>query len=292
MANVVIIYTGNVCSTPMIEYARLSKSIYVPGRELFDYYNFSKISNNINICKDLAEIFDALFLRKSCAYLESDGLLNYRGDRAVPSTLVKPHVLFKWRCFPPGAPGSHKIAEVLAANKATPVVMLRSSLLTQAIKVFLSERAYGGRYQQFKTSTMSKKIYESYIEKQKQISIVISDSDLKEIRKIAKDFLNSSITQIDNMHFYFPHVPQPYLIFAEDIFKPLIDFVQYEFALTTLFGDFDPLDTHREPTVRKGGLELSNCANLDMVLQDAKLRSLEERYQAATAGLKNIFTSS
>ena len=44
MANVVIVYTGNVCSTPMIEYARLSKSIYVPGRELFDYYTFSKFS--------------------------------------------------------------------------------------------------------------------------------------------------------------------------------------------------------------------------------------------------------
>jgi len=290
MANVVIAYTGNVCSTPMIEYARLTSNIFVPVREHFDHYLFAKVfADDTTVCAEFSRVLAALYARRHTPYLDREEFVRYRRGGDIPSLDEKPHVLFKWRCFDPALPETEKIAEVFAANDVVPLIMLRSSLREQATKVFLSESVYGGRNPQFKASTMSPKDYAAYREEQGQISVTVSAADIQQIGKIAGQFLFRTERLIDQLKVFFPATPHPKLIFAEDIFRPLIDFDRYQFALVSLFGERGAFGTVTAPAIRKGGLELSNCANFDAVLEDADLRDLETAYQTMAARLTNVF---
>jgi len=290
MTNVLIAYTNNVCSTPMIEYARLHKSIFVPVREHFDEHLFIEyINDREQFCPQLANILSFLYSRKNCAFFDRNELIDYRYGQQLPSLLDKPHILFKWRCYPRKLPESHKIVDILAENNVIPAIMLRSSLSEQAIKVFLSETVYGGRLQQFKTGNMSDDEYENYQIEQSQFNVVLSCEELEKIIDIADNFLRITIRLIELVHFYFPKTDIPFLIFAEEIFKPLIDYDRYNFVLSCLFGKIDPLDQTLKPPFRKGGLDLNHCANPELVFEDERMREMESKYLAATGGLRNIF---
>jgi hypothetical protein len=49
-----------------------------------------------------------------------------------------------------------------------------------------------------------------------------------------------------------------------------------------------PLAEQAEPDVRKAGLDLSHCANLDVVLADRELADLNDAYQDIVGGLRPL----
>ena len=117
-----------------------------------------------------------------------DKLVQYRGGAELPSLEAKPHVFFKWRCFDASLPGSELIAEVFTKNEVQPMVMLRRSILEQALKIFLSEKIYGGRHQQFIAAKMSKEQYGEYLQQQQEISVTVEPEDITAIAAILDNF--------------------------------------------------------------------------------------------------------
>ncbi|WP_412552916.1 hypothetical protein [Shimia sp. MIT1388] len=291
MSNVVLMYTGNVCSTPMIEYAHLVENVYVPVKEHFDFQRVLEVSpDESSVSKDFADILKTLYARESNVILEQDSLVKMRDGQPIPSVEQKPHMLFKWRSFPSDLPDTQKISEVFAENDVHPLIMLRKSLSHQAIKVFLSEKVYGGRHQQFKARAMSKEDYEAYLAEQDKISITADADDILEIRAIARNFMNRTLKMIEDTQFYFGHAGTPSLLFAEDVFSPLIQVNRFNKALTRLMGDdVAKLGAQSQTRLRKGGLEVSHCANAEEVLKNPKLRDFEAKYQEAAAKLDNLF---
>lgn len=290
MPNVVILYTGNVCSTPMIEYARLCKDIFVPVREHLDYHRFLEVSpTEGQVGTEIAKVLDDLFNRVDTPFMQQDGLVKWSHGQPVPSTEQQPHMLFKWRSFPTNHPDSDSIAEVFCKNAAIPLIMLRKSLSHQALKIYLSEKIYGGRHQQFKTRSMDDKAYTAYLKDQEAILVSATDVDIAQIIDIAERFLIRTLRTIEGAKFFFPNHAPPHVLFAEHIFTPLINLDRYNRALVTLLGDVAPLVLQQEVALRKAGLEIYHCANAEEVFRDPKLVDLERQYQAAATGLHNIF---
>ena len=167
--------------------------------------------------------------------------------------------------------------------------MLRKSLGQQALKVFLSESAYGGRHQQFKAQSMSSEDYAAYLEKQDDISISIGDEDLPKIREIGENFVERTLQVIEAARYFFPHREVPDLLFAEDVFQPLIDVDRYNAALGKILGSPGTLSDQQETTLRKGGLEISHCTNPERAFEDPRIVDLEARYQAAAKQMNDVF---
>lgn len=291
MSNVVLMYTGNVCSTPMIEYAHLVDDVYVPVKEHFDFQRVLEVSpDESNVCGDFADILGKVYARESNVILEQDSLVKMRDGHPIPSLEQKPHMLFKWRSFPSDLPDSQKIVQVFSENDVHPLIMLRKSLSHQALKVFLSEKVYGGRHQQFKARAMSNEDYDAYLAEQDKLSVTLDAEDILEVRAIARNFLNRTLKMIDQTRFYFGHTNAPSLLFAEDVFAPLIDVDKFNGALSRVLGsEVTQLDSQKETRLRKGGLEVSHCANASEVLKNPKLKEFEARYQEAAANLNNLF---
>ena len=293
MTNVVLTYTGNVCSTPMIEYARLSDQIFVPVREEFDEYLFEKrYPDKDTMCEQLAGILDALYCRQPVPDLMTSDMVTYRGRDELPSSDVTPHILFKWRCFDTDLPGSHKITDVFAKHDVQPVVILRQSIIEQAIKVFLSEKTYGGRHQQFIAAKMSQEEYEAYLKEQEDISVTITRQDIGAIGDILDNFLRRTKKLVQRTQTFFPHAKPLRCIIAEDLFKPLIDLDAYNDTLTRMFGQTDPVFPDQSPAVRKGGLNLSNCSNPEFAFSHPVLSAREDEYHALIRQLDRISPNS
>lgn len=279
MTNVVIGYTGNVCSTPMVEYARLIDGVWVPVLEQFDEYQLiERWPDSKHVSRRLAETLEALYGRRTCADLESDSLLEYRDHGRIPSPREKPDVLFKWRPHSSWARGGAQLRKVFANNDVRPVVILRRSLSTQALKVFLSEEVYGGRHQQFAVAKLSEQDYERYLDEQRRIRIELSAAAMLKVAKIAKNFLERTRLMIRNMNYFFAANRPVAAIIAEDILKPGIDVDRYEAVLSRLLNRSVQLPNGIRPAVRKGGLNIENCVNSGEVLTSRCLMRLEHKY--------------
>ena len=290
MSNIVLLYTGNVCSSAMIEYANLCDDVLVPVREGLDLYQFEKVfTDESQLCVNFSHVLSDIYDRKDYTFLQQNSLVHWRQGEPIPTAEQKPHLLFKWRAFSTNLPGSDVIGEVFRKNATAPIVLLRKSLSQQALKVFLSEKVYGGRHQQGKTQSMSEEAYVAYMKEQDAISITVTNADLTEIRNIATSFLNKTLKLIKSAKYYFPHHETPALLFAEDIFNPLIDVDRFNHALGAMCGAIAPLTLQQAPKLRKSGLNICHCANAEEVFHDPKIAALERQYQAAAAGLSNIF---
>ncbi|MEQ1782917.1 MAG: hypothetical protein ABMA14_16255, partial [Hyphomonadaceae bacterium] len=194
------------------------------------------------------------------------------------------HTLFKWRTGFSALPGSDEIARVLKHHKADPVLMVRQSLGQQALKIQLSEIAYGGRNQQFVASDMGVSSYERYLLEQQSIRITLDALAINRVVDLARKFLHRTRLLLKNGDYYFPG-NQRRAIVAEHIFRPAFDLIRYEAALNWLFAERLTLDRSAQAPIRKGGLEVSHCVNAEEVLRDARLTDLEGQYAELLAPL-------
>ncbi|WP_171210288.1 MULTISPECIES: hypothetical protein [unclassified Ruegeria] len=298
MANAVILYTGNVCSTPMIEYAREAKNVFVPFREQFDYYRISEqFPNEDTVCEEFAVLLRDLFERRNNPFFDDPGLIDFRGQRALPTKFEKANILFKWRCWNPSLKGVESIARVFQDHGAKPIIMLRRSLIEQVTKIHLSEKVYGGRHQQFAAAAMSAEEYQDYLEQQKRLRVRLTEDDIATLSATATKFIKRTRLLIDAQATFFGKKPLQVIV-AEDIFKPMIDYDAYNRVLNRVFpprsvfkrltgllsGPETLVEPGSESAVRKGGLELSHCENIEDVWANAELAELEAQYKDMISG--------
>lgn len=286
MTNVVIGYTGNVCSTPMVEYARTAPGVLVPVREEFDEYLMAKrFGDQSGVA--LARNLHALYRRRTTPYLDQPALSARRGGGSLPDAKTAPHILFKWRPFAPNAPGADDIRSAFHAHGVKPAVILRRSVTGQALKVFLAEKLNGTRHFQFKAAEMPDAEYAAFRARAAAVRVTVTPDEMNRLRNIARNFANRTARTLDAMAVFFAGGARSPLILAEDIFTPLIDRKRYGATLSRLLGT--PLATAgSEDTtgIRKAGFEIRNCRNADEVLADAALVEIEARYQALLTGRK------
>lgn len=287
MGNAVLLYTGNVCSTPMVEYARLCPGVFVPMREEFDRYMFEKLGLGDQAESILAQSLEALFARRANAYLERPALRKYRPAADLPDLARLPHLLFKWRPFGDDTDQAGRLAAAFAGAGVRPVAMLRRMLLEQAVKVHLSERLYQDRHLQHRTEAMSAGDYAAFLADQRSQALVLHPADLPRIAAIARNFLNRTGQIISRAARLFPGIPLAAVI-CEDVFRPLIDRARFQSVLRRMLDAPVTLPEGAEPKVRKSGPDLAQCANPELALQDPALQGLEARYQRLVAGLDVI----
>lgn len=169
--------------------------------------------------------------------------------------------------------------------------MLRRSILEQALKIFLSEKIYGGRHQQFIAAKMSKEQYGEYLQQQQEISVTVEPEDITAIAAILDNFSHRTKVLIQRTQTYFLNSKPLRCIIAEDVFKPLIDFDAYNCVLTRMFGPINGVSADRNPAVRKGGLDLSNCVNPEVVFSNPRLFASENAYREMIKDLTNVSSS-
>ncbi len=292
MTNVLIGYTGNVCSTPMVEYARSIEGVWVPILEQFDEYQLLQHwHDRKRIASELANVLEALYERRTSPYLETPSLLEHRNSGPIPTRDEKQDILFKWRPISRSARGSYQLRKVFSENDVRPAVIVRRSLSEQALKVYLSEKIYQSRHQQFAVAKLSEQDYTDYIRKQAQIRVTLSNAEMVEVGKIAKNFLERTHFMLQDMSYYFPaSTPLPAII-AEDVFTPAIDVDQYQMILSQLLNRPARLPETTSPSVRKGGLNIENCENYEQVLSSRGLTRLESKYEKLLARLNFISKS-
>jgi len=286
VTNAVIIYTGNVCSTPMVAYAGLTRDVFVPFFERFDHAKFQvTVPDPSRQSAELAEALSALYERRHTPVFDHPRFVRYLDWAEIPSAAEKPHVLFKWRPFQPEMPDSHLITQAFERHGAMPTMIARQSVVEQAIKVFLTEKIYGDSHQQFTAAKMTAAEYDAYTEGQREMQVEISDEDLVVVHTKARQFLHRTKSLVRCAQYFFPHAPAPQVIISEDIFRPALDRERYNAVLSHLLGATQPLDAQTETDVRKAGLDLQHCANLEAVLADAELQAVEAKYNGVITDL-------
>lgn len=287
MTNLVIIYTGNVGSTPVVQLAGRHPRAFVPVREEFDRYRIGKYAPGEDPATLLAETLDRLYRREPSPYLSHETVRSRREEDAIPPAGPVPHVVFKWRTegFGRAAPNAARLRETFARHGARALVLARRSVVEQALKVWLSEVHYGGRHQQFRASRLSEEDYEAYLLAQKTVSIRIDGAGLVRLRAIAGDFLRRTRLTIRAARFQFAHAGTPRLAISEQVLRPEIDYAQASRLLSAALGDEIRLSPDLAPAVRRGGLGIEHCANADAAATDPALRRIERRYRAVLGRL-------
>jgi hypothetical protein len=287
MTNLVLLYTGNVGSTPLVQLAGQHPQILVPVYEQFDHYQVVREHPDTDPFDLLSDAMGKMLKREMSPFFESPKIKSILGRDDFPSREEAPHVVFKWRGakFNPELPGGEKLLEVFHKNDVRGLVLARRSVVEQAVKIHLSEKVYGGRHQQFKAEALSDAEYEAYLEEQRRLAIEIDDEDLDVCRKLADQFLGRTLASIETAHAYFGRNHPPQLLITEQFLRPELDFDAWSRALTAMLGDTIQISPEMQPSVRKGGLDLRNCANPDRLARDPGLRKIEKRYQAALRSL-------
>lgn len=263
----------------MVEYAKRSKKIFVPTKEGFDHYRFSKFfEENSEICPAFETLVDRLYRREADPFFQQLHEAGCQDGGKLPGANDVPHTLFKWRPFPIRIPGNEGLKKVFAVHQVKPVVLVRRSLVDQALKIFLSQTNYGTRHPQHHTIRMSDDQYKEYIEAQNDISIVVSDEDMELVRANAKNFLVRTRKSINAAAHYFAHGLPYTVLIAEDIFNPNINYSIYSAFMTHILNDEIVVAGEERVALRKGGLDASHCANAEAVFGDPALMELEARY--------------
>lgn len=279
MTNAVLTYTGNVCSTPMIAYAGLTGDVFVPVREQFDLYQIERVLDDpARQASELARTLAALYERRAAGLFEYPVFKRYHHWTHPPSIAETPHLMFKWRPFAMDVPDVGMIRDVFLRHEVGSLTIVRRSVVEQALKVFMSNKVYGDAHRQFKAARMSLDEYEAYIAHQGGLRVEVTAEDMLTVRKQASAYFRRSRLLVSATRFFFPSEGAPRFIIAEDIFRPKLDRERFNAVITSVLGDVKPLGEQAEPDVRKAGLDLSHCANLDSVLADDELKATEAGY--------------
>ncbi|MEL6799129.1 MAG: hypothetical protein AAFO80_04565 [Pseudomonadota bacterium] len=282
MTNLVILYVGNVGSTPLVQVAKQHPKTCVPIIEEFDEYEFIPHCGEENLFDALAETLDALYQRKRNAYLDGETVRRHRDTDEFPSVEMAPHMVFKWRpnSYRQRRAGSAVLPPVFAKHNVKAAVLARRSAVERALKVMMTEAQTGTKYPQFRAEKMSDAEYKAYMQEQAEVSIRIEGDDLVNLRELARSYYGKTWVLVHAAMFQFAHLggPPP-LIVSEQILKPEIDYDAVSDVLSALLCDDIRLTNDMAPTVRRAGLGIENCANLDELANDPELRDIERRYQ-------------
>lgn len=278
--NSVLLYTGNVASSPTVLYLGRCRKVWVPLFELLDEYQLSRfVENKGSLASLLVEVLSAVYQRRFHELLAREKRKNYTPALAVPSREDTPHTFFKWRPFDTGIEGADLIAETFAKADARPVTIARKSLITQALKIHLSETIYGGRHQQFKAGWMTPAEYEQYLEEQKGVLVELDRQGLENTVAIAKNFLARTKRLMKARERFFAHSSETFHIFSEDLFGETAHEDKFSGFFATVFKDTLEIDFKSEIMTRKSGLSLANCSNADSAFSDKRLMALETEFQ-------------
>ena len=290
MTNLVMLYTGNVGSTPLIQVAARHPRIFVPVHEEFDGYKFIPFAGKARPCEELARTLDALFRRKSAPYIDTEAVRAWRSTDALPTKTEVPHVVFKLRMdgYEPDQSGARALAEVFREHAVRPVVLARRSIIEQAVKVWLSETQYGGRHQQFKASEMTAEDYAAYLREQDRVSIRADTASLREIRQIAAEFLARTRQSCRAARQHLEGSARPRLLLREQVLTPDLDYARVSHIFSNLLGETIDLPPDMAPKVRRGGLGTDHCANFAEIAADRALRRIEYRYQALLSKMPRL----
>ncbi len=289
MTNAVIIYTGNVCSTPMISYAGLTGSVFVPFREEFDVYRLSQfIPDPAQHGAELARTLSAFYERRCAGVFDHPDFKRFPKWKDIPPESVTPRTLFKWRPLLPAAQDSDRVAAVFESRDVQPLALVRRSIVEQVLKMFMTQKTYGTSHRQVAAGGMSQDGYANYIAGQRDIRIAISADDIALLRQHAETFLLRTRLLGKFAQYYFPHAGALRVVISEDLFRPALDRSRFNVVLADLLGQVRPLDSESEPNIRKGGLDVSHCINLEDVLADEALKETEAKYQMVIGELGAI----
>lgn len=284
MANAIICYTHNVCSTAMAQYAGRMAGVFQPIGEHFDPYRLPDYSLTPETAAPwIAETLEDLYCRRTSETWALPAIASFRGRPTLPSVEEKQHVVFKWRCADPTWTGAHLIRDVLERHHVRPLVIVRRSVVEQAIKVLLGRKVYNDKHPQFAAAKLSQDEYDRYIEGQNAISVTFTDAQLNEARRLAASLSVQTKILIDSVQYYFPADQRPPLLIAEDVFRPLVDRDRHFRVMQKLLGDVTPLAPGVEIRMRKAGLDLAHCANAAEILASDRAREIESEYAGILA---------
>lgn len=279
MANAVIAYTHNVCSSAMAMYAGRMAEVFQPIAEHFDPYRLPDYQLTPETASPwLAEAFEDLFCRRTSATWALPSISRFRGRPTLPSVEEKQHVSFKWRCTEPAWPGSNLIRDTFVRHDVTPLVMVRRSVAEQAIKIFLARKVYNKKHPQFVAIQLSHDEYRRYMDEQNSVSVMFNEEEKGEIGSLAQSVVGQTRNLIERVRYHFPAHQSPLLLIAEDVFRPLIDRQRHFHVMQRLLGNVTPLAPNVEIKLRKAGLDLRHCANAAEVFDSPQVKASESEY--------------
>ena len=226
----------------------------------------------------------ALFQRESHSFLLNGAVGKYHGLSQIPDCQSVPHILFKWRPFDQKFGDGCRLREVFSRFDVVSALLLRRSIVAHSLKVYLSEKVYGGRHQQFKAGRMTTAEYQRYVQDQTNISIVLDQSDVNLVRDLAFHFFKITVQTFKRWRHFFSSVSDENIIISEDIFRPEIDFAEYSKRISFLMRDQLCFTSSNRISVRRAGLEVSNCRNSEIVMSDDYLMELENAYAVLVDG--------
>ena len=273
----VVLYTGNVCSTPFINAFKLVSGFCVPLHEHLDQHFIKWKIPEAEAGEIFCEALAAVLKREYTPILDRLGI----SSEDLLSPEHAEHLIFKWRPF------NAEDAATAVAQKALfveaqiqPFLIARRSLIEQCTKVIITERYYGNRWPQFKAAQMSSQQYEDYIAEQKTVMIELGDKDLETIAREARGFYIRTCRVLEMADRFFPG-RNCKLIVSESLFKPHLDKTAFRTLCSEEFGCANTKlgnNIHIERSSRKAGLALSNVINPELVFESEDLMELEAQY--------------
>lgn len=274
---IIILYTGNVCSTPFLNSFKRIPGICVPAHEHFDEYFIRKMFPNCGPEKILFEVLSDLYDRKFTQPMSQLGI----AEEDIRGLEECPRLVFKWRPFT-GNNLKYKtlLKELFIKMNVKPVIIVRQSLLEQAIKVVMTENYYGNRWPQFKAAGLSNEEYKQYIKEQETVVLELTSELLDKVIFEARSFLNKTKNVIGFIDTYFSQMDCK-LAVSEDLFNPLFDEERFnEFGSSLLDTPITVQKTAKteKPKSRKAGLSLKNIQGLDRAINNKTLCELESEY--------------
>ncbi|MEL7280802.1 MAG: hypothetical protein AAFY35_12555 [Pseudomonadota bacterium] len=280
MTNAVLLYDGNVCSTPMIDYARNFADVTVPIREHLDYYKFKDTLSDAEFVAFTSRELGAIFDRVMTPFLQHHDVNEFRSPPELPSKAECEHVFFKWRLPPSRIENIGPFRDVFEKAEARPVTLLRRSVAEQSLKVVLSKKFYGNIHPQFamRVGDFSDEVYEDYMARQAEVLLTLEEDDIQDVIAFASSFVGGSRRIREDFSRFFPGHDLP-IVIAEHVFAPGLQVPTYERVMSRILGA--PVAFHA-PLVaeyRKSGLNLEHCANHEEVLAHPELVELDAKHQ-------------
>ena len=263
MKNLLIAYTGNVCSSPFLGMFEYVEEFQMNTYENLDPYHIKNIFGEYN-SDFLAERFLELHEHRLSKERRFLGISNPTGDKPV---------VLKWRPHKVGR--STKLATVLREN-FIPFILVRKSVVEQGLKIVGNEIVFGTKWPQFRYTRQLKDSFEITEEVGKEI---LKESNtlvnwIKEIKETLEGFYKS---------------PVPF-VYAEDVFSPYVDVERFQEVVESVLGEkitinlpenFNPKTTALGSFTRKfqkRGVDMSKVKGLQEFMESDEVKRMEERY--------------
>ncbi|MEP5567126.1 MAG: hypothetical protein ABJN62_04765 [Halioglobus sp.] len=265
----VIFYTGNVCSTPLTQAFKKISGFEVPIHEHLDKYWIQARLEQADISHTFNQALRDIVDHQESALLEK---LRIQLPEAQSEYLA-----FKWRPFSGAESVVSERQKLFEEINAVPFLMLRGSIVNQAVKIALSEKLNGTRHMQFSAAKMSEYEYQERLEDSKKARTALSARE--DIEPIVRNFFARSKETLNLAQKYFPTTPIN-IVKSEDLFTPLLEesvFLKY-FSNKLGLNISSFVSSSEEIIARKLGYSKENCINYEEIFRDPMLMKLEERY--------------